>query len=152
MWCGGCCLTPLWCDWDHTSWCEVLVRGEKGKIDPYFTPPCPATLCADWCTIIHGIWSLCCALPPSHLSWMSPKASKSEPIGSKTCSSCLHWQALARLMEKVFLRKAKKTLGTKDMPCDPRSRAGSLRAMFSSAVYIFRCVSMASGPVPCWLL
>lgn len=108
MW-GGC-LPPPWCDWDHTSWCEVLVWGEKGKIDLYFTPLCPATLCADWSTIIHGIWTLCCTLPPSHLSWMSPKAIKSEPVGSKTCSSCLHWQALARLMEKVCLRKAEKTL------------------------------------------
>lgn len=28
---GGGCLPTLWCEWNHTSWCEVLVRGKKGK-------------------------------------------------------------------------------------------------------------------------
>lgn len=94
-----------------------LSQREKGDIDPYFTP-WPATLCADWYIFVHGIWALCSPVPSLHHTWaewvqkparLKPKHG-SNPTGHKTCSSCLQQQASARPMEKVCLRKAKKSL------------------------------------------
>lgn len=96
MWCGGVAYpTVVWVGPHKLVW--GVSQREKGKIDLYFTPPCQATLRADWSTIIHGVWTLCSPVPSLPHTWAEwvQKPARVNPQGARhaaVASSGRHWQ------------------------------------------------------------
>lgn len=133
MQCGGL-TTPLWCDWEHTAWFKVLVREWEGENQSLLhTSFCTSPVC--WLVRLcswHTGAALSCALPPSHLSWMGPKASKIKTTAwEQTCREQDMQQlppraAIGKANGKALLQESKReSLGSRDVLCAPSPRGGN---------------------------